>query len=80
MNNIEITAVCDIYFTKAKNIAIFCGRGNNGGDGFVAARLLAQKGAGVETYIVGSMSEVRGEAKINLERARGVGLRVTRSA
>ena len=57
-------------------VAIFCGKGNNGGDGFVVARLLARKGTDVETYVLGRKSEVKGDAKVNLERALNLGLRV----
>jgi hydroxyethylthiazole kinase-like uncharacterized protein yjeF len=50
-----------------KKIAIFCGQGNNGGDGFVAARFLAEKNE-VTVYLVGSPAGIRtGDAKRNWE-------------
>jgi NAD(P)H-hydrate epimerase len=54
---------------KGKKIAIFCGTGNNGGDGFAAARYLADEGAEVSVYLAGK--EVRTpEAKKYYELAK----------
>lgn len=36
-----------------RRITVFCGPGNNGGDGVAAARLLMQRGCGVRVYLVG---------------------------
>src|SRR3954451_21394262 len=52
-------------------IAIVCGKGNNGGDGLVAARLLRQAGREVEVLAVGAIEELRGDPKANLERLPG---------
>ena len=46
--------------------AIFCGRGNNGGDGFCAARHLLAGGFKPDVYLVGEMRDVENEARINL--------------
>jgi NAD(P)H-hydrate epimerase len=48
-------------------VAVFCGKGNNGGDGFVAARHLMAKGIKPDVFLAGNMTEVKNEAKINLE-------------
>ena len=48
-------------------VAILSGRGNNGGDGFVIARTLQQRGVDVGVYVVGRIADVRGDAKANLE-------------
>lgn len=51
---------------KAK-IAIFCGKGNNGGDGFVAARHLLVKGISPDIFLAGRVCDVANEARTNLE-------------
>ncbi|MFH1407410.1 MAG: NAD(P)H-hydrate epimerase [Candidatus Omnitrophota bacterium] len=51
---------------KKKQVAILCGRGNNGGDGFVCARHLVTKGIKVDTYLLLPKEGVGGEAGINL--------------
>lgn len=43
-------------------VAVFCGPGNNGGDGFVAARLLAAQGFAVEVALLGAVERLRGDA------------------
>ncbi|MEK7262912.1 MAG: NAD(P)H-hydrate epimerase, partial [Bacteroidota bacterium] len=49
-----------------KTFLIFCGKGNNGGDGFVVARHLFNRGANVQILLVGKKSEVKDDAKTNL--------------
>jgi len=49
---------------------VICGKGNNGGDGVVAARLLAGVGLTVKVALLGKMSEVKGEAASALARLR----------
>ena len=51
---------------REQSIAVFCGKGNNGGDGFVLARLLDQHGYRVEVFLLGTTGEVSGDAQINL--------------
>src|SRR5258708_31037186 len=50
-----------------RQVAVLCGRGNNGGDGFVVARTLAQRGVDVSVFVMGRVADVRGDARINLE-------------
>src|ERR671926_444142 len=50
-----------------RTVAVLCGRGNNGGDGFVVARTLAQRGIEGIVFLLGSVAEVRGTARTNLE-------------
>jgi len=48
-------------------VCIFCGTGNNGGDGYVIARHLAGSGFSVSVVICGDRSKIKGDAKINLD-------------
>lgn len=48
-----------------KQVKIFCGRGNNGGDGAVVARHLWLQGANVELFLFGKLEETKGDAYIN---------------
>src|SRR3954471_15479832 len=50
-----------------RQVAILCGRGNNGGDGFVVARTLSQRGVDVAVFLMGRVADVRGDARTNLE-------------
>src|SRR5579862_640894 len=53
---------------KRRPIGVLCGKGNNGGDGFVTARHLLKLGANVQVYLVGDPREVKGDAATNLTR------------
>jgi NAD(P)H-hydrate epimerase len=48
-------------------VAVLCGRGNNGGDGFVVARTLAQRGVDVSVFVLATVAQVAGDARINLD-------------
>src|SRR5947209_20328233 len=50
-----------------RQVAVLCGRGNNGGDGFVVARTLIQRGADVYVFLIGTVADTRGDARLNLE-------------
>ena len=55
-------------------IVIICGGGNNGGDGLVAARLLAEMGRGVRVLLATGRKELKGDAATNLARLEESGL------
>jgi hydroxyethylthiazole kinase-like uncharacterized protein yjeF len=59
--------VLKILKNKPQRVVIFCGKGNNGGDGFVAARHLLAKGIEPKIFLAGKISELDNEARINLE-------------
>ncbi|MCL6481053.1 MAG: NAD(P)H-hydrate dehydratase [Firmicutes bacterium] len=65
-----------------QRITVLCGKGNNGGDGFVAARLLAERGCRVRVLLFADPDSVQGDAAITLRRWREQGgeLSVIRSA
>jgi ADP-dependent NAD(P)H-hydrate dehydratase / NAD(P)H-hydrate epimerase len=53
---------------KADRIVVFCGKGNNGGDGFVAARRLHEQGRDVRVILLANPAELRGDAAIMFGR------------
>ncbi|MEI6241438.1 MAG: NAD(P)H-hydrate epimerase [Planctomycetia bacterium] len=57
-------------------VAIACGRGNNGGDGFVIARHLELLGHDVRLLLAASLAGYSGDAAVNAEVARRSGLRM----
>src|SRR3954470_18833469 len=58
------------------HVGVMCGRGNNGGDGFVVARTLIQRGVEISVFLLGSVADVRGDARTNLEVLGRIGLTV----
>lgn len=58
----------------AKKICVVCGTGNNGGDGFVLARLAHENGLQAEVLIVGESSKIAGDALAALQRLEGGGV------
>ena len=57
---------------KNKSVIIFTGKGNNGGDGFVAARHLDKSGANVEVVLLAGDKEIKGEALTSYKRAKKI--------
>ena len=51
---------------KNPTVCIFCGTGNNGGDGYVIARHLINHGINVRVAVTGPADKIKGDAKINL--------------
>ncbi|MBZ5503214.1 MAG: NAD(P)H-hydrate dehydratase [Acidobacteriia bacterium] len=51
-----------------RRIVVLCGKGNNGGDGFVAARHLLKMGAKPDVFLCADPREVKGDAATNLKR------------
>jgi len=52
------------HYAEARRVVVFCGKGNNGGDGFVAARRLHQQGKKVQVILLGDPAELRGDAAV----------------
>jgi hydroxyethylthiazole kinase-like uncharacterized protein yjeF len=57
---------------QAKTIAVVCGTGNNGGDGFVMARLAAESGLDVRVLLVGNINHLQGDALAASQRLQSV--------
>ena len=67
------TGLADLVggFVPTGLVAIVCGKGNNGGDGFVAARVLRQRGREVRVLLLAPPDELRGDALTNVRAAPG---------
>jgi ADP-dependent NAD(P)H-hydrate dehydratase / NAD(P)H-hydrate epimerase len=58
-------------FALSGPVTVVCGKGNNGGDGLVCARLLRERGRDVRVLLLGSPDELQGDAATNCERLPG---------
>ena len=62
---------------SGKKIVLFCGKGNNAGDGFVIARQLKSKGFEVVVYLLCAKAEIKKQsALINFKTLRPLGIKV----
>ena len=57
---------------SSKKVIIFCGKGNNGGDGFVIARHLTQLGANTTVLLAGTLADLKGDAKTSSISAKNL--------
>lgn len=58
-------------------IAVVCGRGNNGGDGFVVGRYLIESGYAVDFFLVGKDDKLSDDCRVNYDRIRAAGKQTT---
>jgi hydroxyethylthiazole kinase-like uncharacterized protein yjeF len=61
------------FQSPARSVVVLCGKGNNGGDGFVAARYLRQEIRHTLVLLFSSPSELKGDAALNFQRWRESG-------
>ncbi len=57
-----VARVARARYPNARRITVLCGRGNNGGDGMMAARLLADAGLDMTTILLGAPEGLKGDA------------------
>jgi ADP-dependent NAD(P)H-hydrate dehydratase / NAD(P)H-hydrate epimerase len=70
-------SVADFIAARLKNfedvpIVVFCGKGNNGGDGFVVARHLQKLGATVSVFLFAEAAELKGDSAKNFKRLKNI--------
>ena len=65
---------------STKEILILCGLGNNGGDGFVVARQLHQRGLSVKVRVIGEIAKIRGDARVNYDILRKIKVDIEQAA
>lgn len=65
---VAVAEFCAAQYPRAERISVICGRGNNGGDGFVAARRLHEAGKKVSILLLGEPGDLRGDAKVMFEK------------
>jgi ADP-dependent NAD(P)H-hydrate dehydratase / NAD(P)H-hydrate epimerase len=70
-------AIADGAGLQPRKICVLCGKGNNGGDGFVVARCLQAAETHVRVYLFARPDELRGDAAANHQRWRELGGEVT---
>jgi len=61
-----------VFMHRDRRIVILCGKGNNGGDGLAAARILKKAGYESQVFLFGRCEEMKGDAAANLERWLGM--------
>jgi len=59
---------------SGETVTVFCGKGNNGGDGYVVGRYLFQAGAKVTIYFLGPLEKLSPDARLNFDRAAELGI------
>ena len=70
----EVVEAIDAHLgSRPGPVTVLCGRGNNGGDGWVVARLLGERDRDVLGILFGAFADVAGDARTNLERVRQAG-------
>ena len=74
----QVVAALEATFDdlRQRRVAVLCGHGNNGGDGFVVARTLRQREIEAAVFLVGSVAAVVGDARRNLDILGQLGMTV----
>ena len=71
---LAIAQVAEKFLNKTSSIAIFCGPGNNGGDGFVVARLLHERGHKIACFVPTEESALHEECHFQMMQAKAAGV------
>lgn len=65
---------------EVRQVAVCCGTGNNGGDGFIVAALCREAGMDAAVFLLGDRKSVTGDARLALEMAEAQGLHIQQAA
>src|SRR5687767_2443777 len=78
----QVVAAMETFFQDLgdRRVAVLSGKGNNGGDGFVVARTLHQRGVEVSVFVVGQVADIKGDARLNIEILGRLGVTVVEIA
>lgn len=81
MENAGLQAVLELErvfpLLTQRHVAIVCGKGNNGGDGFVVARHLFNRKVAVKVLLLARRTEIKGDARTNLEIIQKLGVPIS---
>jgi len=69
-------AILKQHWPQAKKLCVVCGTGNNGGDGFVLARLAREEGQQLDVFVVGDSEKIKGDALATKQRLEESGVTV----
>lgn len=61
------------YLQDRQKVAVFCGKGNNGGDGFVIARYALRDGIPTHVFLLAEPGSIKGDALLNMDLYRALG-------
>ena len=64
---------------QARRIAVFCGAGNNGGDGFIIARLASEQGLAVQVCLLADAGRLKGDAKLAYQKLQNTAVTIVTS-
>ena len=73
-----VSRINELFFrnTDRRKVVVLAGSGNNGGDGFVIARILHNQGKDVEVYLTTGQENLKGDAKVNYIAAKKFGVKM----
>lgn len=74
-----VEVLAGYYELRGLKVLVACGTGNNGGDGFVIARHLKNRGSVVRVFLLGRKSDLKGDARQNMVAADKAGIEIVAS-